>query len=196
MAVSRQTVSKWESDQSFPETDKLIALCDLFGCSMDALLRGDVRESFLEDTAGYDKHYNQFTVRICVGVGCVLFGLFSLLFSYGMYWSDTVSVLLFFAFLVIAVAVFIIIAGLSHGDFVKAHPKIQPFYTEEKVAAVYRFTDRIDFARCDVADCGGCPRTVRFGEREMGIFLYVSVFPVFNSGCTDVYLRRYAEVKI
>lgn len=43
MAVSRQTVSKWESDQSFPETDKLIALCDLFGCSMDALLRGDVR---------------------------------------------------------------------------------------------------------------------------------------------------------
>lgn len=137
MVVSRQTVSKWESGQSFPETDKLIALCDLFGCSMDALLRGDVRESFLEDTAGYDKHYNQFTVRICVGVGCVLFGLFSLLFSYGMYWSDTVSVLLFFAFLVIAVVVFII-AGLSHGDFVKAHPKIQPFYTEEKVTAFNR----------------------------------------------------------
>lgn len=137
MAVSRQTVSKWESDQSFPETDKLIALCDLFGCSMDVLLRGDVRESFLEDTVGYDKHYNQFTNRICGGVALVLFGLFALLFSYGVYWSETVSVLLFFALLVIAVAVFII-AGLSHGDFVKAHPTIQPFYTEEKIAAFNR----------------------------------------------------------
>lgn len=137
MSVSRQTVSKWESDQSFPETDNLIALCDLFGCSMDALLRGDVRESFLEDTVGYDKHYNQFTNRICGGVACVLFGLFALLFSYGVYWSETVSVLLFFALLVIAVAVFII-AGLSHGDFVKAHPKVQPFYTEEKIAAFNR----------------------------------------------------------
>lgn len=137
MAVSRQTVSKWESDQSFPETEKLIALCDLFGCSMDVLLRGNVRESFLEDTDGYDKHCNQFTNRICGGVACVLFGLFALLFSYGIYWSETVSVLLFFALLVIAVAVFII-AGLSHGDFVKAHPKVQPFYTEEKIAAFNR----------------------------------------------------------
>lgn len=137
MAVSRQTVSKWESDQSFPETDKLIALCDLFGCSMDSLLRGDVRESVLEDTVGYDKHYNQFTVRICIGVASVLFGLFSMLFSYGVYWSETVSVLLFFTFVVIAVAVFIL-AGLSHGDFVKAHPNIQPFYATEKIAAFNR----------------------------------------------------------
>ncbi len=137
MAVSRQTVSKWESNQSFPETDKLIALCDLFGCSMDALLRGDVRESVLEDTAGYDKHYNQFTIQICAGVALVLFGLFALLFSYGVYWSETVSVLLFFTFLVIAVAVFII-AGLSHGDFVKANPNIQPFYTQDKIAAFNR----------------------------------------------------------
>lgn len=137
MAVSRQTVSKWESDQSFPETDKLIALCDLFGCSMDVLLRGDARESFLEDTAGYDKHYNRFTVRICSGVACVLFGIFALLFSYGLFWNDTVSALLFFTFLVIAVAVFII-AGLAHGDFVKAHPQIQPFYREEKITAFNR----------------------------------------------------------
>lgn len=137
MAVSRQTVSKWESDQSFPETDKLIALCDLFGCSMDALLRGDVRESFLEDTVGYDKHYNQFTVRICIGVASVLFGLYAMIFSYGVFWSETVSILLFFTFLVIAVAVFIL-AGLSHGDFVKAHPNIQPFYTQEKIAAFNR----------------------------------------------------------
>ena len=39
--VSRQTVSKWENDSAFPETEKLIEICDLFDCSMDLLLRQD-----------------------------------------------------------------------------------------------------------------------------------------------------------
>ena len=42
LGVSRQSVSKWESDGSFPEMEKLVQLCDLFGCSLDALVRGDV----------------------------------------------------------------------------------------------------------------------------------------------------------
>ncbi|MNM59057.1 HTH-type transcriptional regulator Xre [compost metagenome] len=40
IGVSRQAVSKWESGQSYPETDKLIALCELFQVSMDHLVRG------------------------------------------------------------------------------------------------------------------------------------------------------------
>lgn len=39
MGVSRQTVSKWEMDSAFPEMEKAIALCDVFSCSLDALLR-------------------------------------------------------------------------------------------------------------------------------------------------------------
>jgi len=39
MGVSRQTVSKWESGEAYPEMEKLFRLCDLFSCSMDALLR-------------------------------------------------------------------------------------------------------------------------------------------------------------
>ena len=35
--VSRQTVSKWESGQTTPEMDKLIALADLFGVTIDEL---------------------------------------------------------------------------------------------------------------------------------------------------------------
>ncbi|MGP0586036.1 helix-turn-helix domain-containing protein [Paenibacillus timonensis] len=40
IGVSRQAVSKWESGQSYPETDKMIALCELFQVSMDHLVRG------------------------------------------------------------------------------------------------------------------------------------------------------------
>ena len=42
--VSRQSVSKWETGEAYPETDKLITLCDKFGVTLDELLRGDVKE--------------------------------------------------------------------------------------------------------------------------------------------------------
>ena len=37
LGVSRQSVSKWETDGAVPELDKLMKLCDLFGVSMDEL---------------------------------------------------------------------------------------------------------------------------------------------------------------
>ena len=42
--VSRQSISKWESNIAYPETDKLIALGKLFDCSMDYLLKDDIIE--------------------------------------------------------------------------------------------------------------------------------------------------------
>jgi transcriptional regulator with XRE-family HTH domain len=42
VGVSRQTISKWEIDSSFPEMEKAIALCNLFTCSLDELLRGNM----------------------------------------------------------------------------------------------------------------------------------------------------------
>lgn len=41
--VSRQSVSRWEMDAAFPETDKLIRLSRLFGCSIDFLLNNEVQ---------------------------------------------------------------------------------------------------------------------------------------------------------
>ena len=39
LEVSRQSVSKWETGQSVPDLDKLIKLADLFGVSVDQLVR-------------------------------------------------------------------------------------------------------------------------------------------------------------
>ena len=39
MEVSRQSVSKWESGASIPDIDKIVKLSDLFGVSLDYLLR-------------------------------------------------------------------------------------------------------------------------------------------------------------
>lgn len=39
LGVSRQAISKWESNVTYPETDKLIRISELFNCSLDYLLR-------------------------------------------------------------------------------------------------------------------------------------------------------------
>ncbi|MBE6730752.1 MAG: helix-turn-helix domain-containing protein [Ruminococcaceae bacterium] len=44
LGVSRQSVSRWEMDVSFPETEKLIKLSRLFDCSIDFLLNSGFSE--------------------------------------------------------------------------------------------------------------------------------------------------------
>ncbi len=44
LSVSRQSVSKWESDNAYPETDKLISMSRLFDCSLDYLLKDECNE--------------------------------------------------------------------------------------------------------------------------------------------------------
>ena len=39
LEVSRQAVSRWERDETMPETDKVVALADIFGVTTDYLLR-------------------------------------------------------------------------------------------------------------------------------------------------------------
>ena len=39
LEVSRQSVSKWETNQSVPDLDKIIRLADLFGVTVDELVR-------------------------------------------------------------------------------------------------------------------------------------------------------------
>lgn len=41
LGVSRQSVSKWELGQAYPETEKIIELSRMFGVSLDLLLKGE-----------------------------------------------------------------------------------------------------------------------------------------------------------
>ena len=40
--VSRQTISNWENDKSYPDVNSLVLLCDAFEISLDQLVKGDV----------------------------------------------------------------------------------------------------------------------------------------------------------
>ncbi|MBR0420827.1 MAG: helix-turn-helix transcriptional regulator [Erysipelotrichaceae bacterium] len=40
--VSRQTISSWENDKSYPDIHSLLMMSDLFGVSLDTLIKGDI----------------------------------------------------------------------------------------------------------------------------------------------------------
>lgn len=42
--VSRQSVSKWESNNTYPETDKIVQICNIFDCSMDDLINDNITD--------------------------------------------------------------------------------------------------------------------------------------------------------
>jgi len=44
LGVTRQSVSKWESGASYPEMDKLVALCKIFNCELDDLVNKNIDE--------------------------------------------------------------------------------------------------------------------------------------------------------
>ena len=44
LKVSRQSVSKWESNNTYPETDKIIQICNIFNCNMDDLINDKITD--------------------------------------------------------------------------------------------------------------------------------------------------------
>lgn len=77
LEVSRQSVSKWETNASVPDLDKLVRMCELFEVSMDSLVRG-VEPQEPEDSppeAAAPQKENSLNVRIILGLMLVFFGL-------------------------------------------------------------------------------------------------------------------------
>lgn len=77
LEVSRQSVSKWETNASVPDLDKLVRMCELFEVSMDSLVRGmDPQEPKDNPPAAVaPPKENSPNVRVILGLMLVFFGL-------------------------------------------------------------------------------------------------------------------------
>ena len=62
--VTRQTISKWETNQSTPDFDKIIPICNLYGISADELLKGEIEEKKLI----YENNDNSNTKKKLIGI--------------------------------------------------------------------------------------------------------------------------------
>lgn len=155
LGVSRQSVTKWEAEKSYPEMDKLIKICQIFECSLDDLVQGDLTDSApvpdakavpagpATDVCGYDEHMRRFARRVPAGVAAFVLGVVGLvlfeegtalrgLFNSGMAasWGEFLGLGALFAGVLVGVGI-LVSAGMEHSAFVKAHPFIEDFYTDE-----------------------------------------------------------------
>lgn len=88
LSVSRQAISKWESGQSVPESDKLIVISNYFKVSLDYLLKEEIEQETITETSATDDSMQTndrtkwlFGIITCVGgILClIVWGLLSIL---------------------------------------------------------------------------------------------------------------------
>ena len=149
LGVSRQSVSKWEAERAYPETDKLLKLCDLFGCTLDELVSGDLtgrptdvashmpQAKAPQDVTGYDEAMRAFALKVSLGAGMPLVGLALCMLVSGIvpvpgieYYASV------FVFAGLAAGLALVVpACFGRTGFRKTHPFVEDFYTAEQKGA-------------------------------------------------------------
>jgi DNA-binding XRE family transcriptional regulator len=145
LGVSRQSVTKWEAEKSYPEMDKLLKICQIFDCSLDDLVQGDltsVQPSAVNhvvpsgpptDICGYDEHMRKRAFMFPTGVALAILGAaistaVSCLATGPSNLVSAISSISLIVFIGAACAVLIPL-GIEHNSFEKAHPFVEDFYT-------------------------------------------------------------------
>ena len=127
--VSRQTIYKWESAQSYPEMDRMLLLSEIFNCSIDELMKSDIQIETIGLKQEYDTFYNTYARRIAFGVGLIIFGVAVMFFLFAMLGENAymfpVGALLFHV--LIGVAMFIY-NGTQEEEFKKSIPLDADYY--------------------------------------------------------------------
>lgn len=84
--VTRQTVSNWENEKSYPDLSTLVKISDEFNVSLDILLKGDFR--MVKDI---DKKIKKqpFYIGIIIGLVIIVVALFSFIYANDKRLSDT-----------------------------------------------------------------------------------------------------------
>lgn len=150
LGVSRQSVSKWEAERAYPEMDKLLKLCDLFGCTLDELVTGDLTGRRAEaasvmpqakapqDVTGYDQAMRLHAGKVSLGAAVMLLGAAAALFLSDPALVPEGPVQAYAAVLVfvgVAAGLALVLpAAFARGAFRKAHPFVEDFYSAEDKA--------------------------------------------------------------
>lgn len=178
--VSRQAVSKWESGEAYPETEKIITLCDMFGCNMDELVRGDLRK-IAQPTANplaaenYDHVMTNAARGRAAGVGIILLSVALMLTASGLMptgdQSDVVSAVIILLGIIIALPL-LIINNSKLRDFRRQNPKLSEIYPNEIIA-----TQRAKYIKLFAAGVA----VILFGVITLLILLGLNLVPINNT---------------
>ena len=103
--VTRQTISKWETEQSMPDFDKIAPLCELYGISADELLTGKKEEQEVKAEQIPNKGYikEKRAKGICIGI---------LLYFVSIVWV-MITIPVFMMNPIVASSIFLLICGIA-----------------------------------------------------------------------------------
>ena len=132
MEVSRQTISKWESGASMPEMEKLVQLTEMFGCTMDGLLKGNLCLDTEKESQLYDKHGNWVAKKAAVATGICIMSFAAQLVGEAVNPSFFGESAVFFLIGALIGTLLWVQIGMNASHFREKHPYIEPFYTEEE----------------------------------------------------------------
>ena len=137
--VSRQAVSKWESGNGYPETEKIISICEIFDCSMDELVKGKITEDVKKEKNEYDSVMSKIAKSTSFAIGLILLGVSIMLTILGLAPNEQaedqyalIGVVMILIGVVFAVPMFII-NGTMIDDFKKKNPVMANVYSEDEV---------------------------------------------------------------
>lgn len=95
--VSRQTISNWENDKSYPDIQSVLLLSETFGVSVDQLLKGDVEKMeriITEQTQTDINKMHTYAIGMVISMIAILITTPVLAFFTG-FWSFILFVVLF-----------------------------------------------------------------------------------------------------
>ncbi len=133
LQVSRQAVSKWESGSGYPETEKIISICEIFDCSMDELIRGKIT---LDKKDNYDLVMSTSAKQVSIAVTLILLGVSIFLTIIGLSPDVEQSSLIGICVILLSVAFAVplfIVNGFKIEEFKKKNPILNNVYTENEL---------------------------------------------------------------
>lgn len=110
LGVSRQTISNWENEKTYPDIVSVVKMSDLYHVSLDYLLKGDTQMSdymnYLEESTNTVKSRNNLSMLILTAV-CLGIWTFSLIaFWFFISGSDAMGYSLMFLWVLLPVTIF------------------------------------------------------------------------------------------
>ena len=101
--VSRQTISKWETDQTTPDFDKIVPLCEYFNITSDELLSG--KKDIIKEKNNNIR--SKFAANLAISVGLYIISIIFIIFFSAALNQPILGVCLFFITIAIATGIII-----------------------------------------------------------------------------------------
>lgn len=120
LEISRQTLSNWENGKTYPDIRNAVKLSELYGISMDQLLKEEKPMSdyldYLEESTDVVKSKNRLSKIILIVAYLAIWGVCVLVFHFGISGSDAMAFAMLFIMGLLPLTAFAesVIIGANH----------------------------------------------------------------------------------